>query len=456
MDPPEKFADDLFAVPRGASRYYLYAPLRHALAVVNRDAVAVVGRYLASGEAAMDGSGRGVIETLQKHGLIGGQIPAPPVFPHDYRFCPHEVTLFPTSRCNLRCRYCYANGGDHPADMPWEIARAAIDLVARNAGLLGSPKFAVGFHGGGEPLLAWHLVRQCVEHAQRAAEDRGLKAEFFAATNGLLQPGQMEFVARYFTTVNVSLDGPPDIQDRNRPRADGGGSYAGVEKTLRYFDDVGFAYGFRATVSAATVKRSAEIVEHLATRFHPRYIHLEPLWMCGRCATSGETPPREEEFADCFLEAVAAGRARGIDIVYSGARINVLTSKFCAAAGDGFNVLPQGIVTSCYEAVDPADPKDALFQYGRYDRDSQAFAFDEDKRMRLQALAVENLEHCRDCFCKWHCAGDCLSKVFARSGRPVHEGSSRCRMNRELTLRHLDRLVAEAGATAPEEEGART
>ena len=453
MAASEKFADDLFAVPRSGSRYYLYAPLRHALAVVNQDAVAVVGRYLVSGEAALDGPGRNVIETLRERGIVGGQVPAPPVFPLGYRFCPHEVTLFPTSRCNLRCGYCYANGGDHPLDMPWDVARAAIDLVARNAGLLGSPKFAVGFHGGGEPLLAWPLIRQCVEYAQRAAEDRGLRVEIFAATNGLLQPEQMEYVSRHFTTVNVSLDGPPDIQDRNRPRIDGGGSYSGVEKTIRFFDEVGFAYGFRATVSAGTVKRSAEIVEHLATQFHPRYIHLEPLWMCGRCSTSGEKPPPDEEFADCFLEAVAAGRAHGIDIVYSGARVDVLTSKFCAAAGDGFNVLPQGLVTSCYEAVDPADPKAALFHYGRYDRDSQNFVFDEERRARLQALSVENLDHCRDCFCKWHCAGDCLSKVFARSGRLVHEGSSRCRMNRELTLRYLDRLVATAAANASDGEG---
>ncbi len=426
---------------RGDDRYYLYAPLRRGLAVVNGAAARVVARYLDGGIDDLPPPAVAVIEQLTERGLLGSSPPKPPLFPDDYTFQPHEVTLFPTTRCNLRCRYCYADAGHRVETMPWEIARAAIDRVASNAGLLGAPRFGVGFHGGGEPLLEWEFVVRCVEHARRAAADRGLDADIYAATNGLLTAGQRAFVAEHFSTVNISLDGPPDIQDRNRPRVDGGGSYAGVAATLRDFDARGMHYGVRSTVTRGMVERLVEVVEHLHGEFGLAYLHLEPVWNCGRCRSSGTRPPDADEFVRHFVAASERGRELGLEVHYSGARIDVLTSRFCAAPGDGFSVLPDGRVSSCYEVLEPSDPRAEVFHYGHFDGATGEFVFDTDRLARLQGFSVEHLEYCADCFCKWHCAGDCLAKVFERCGRPHHEGSDRCQLNRELTLAALDRLI---------------
>ena len=214
--------EELFAIPRGPDRYYLYAPLRRSVAVVNGAAVAAVAAHL--GDEPLAAGAAATIEALRAQGMLGAPRPEAPRFPTDFAFRPHEVTLFPTSRCNLRCRYCYADAGRKALDMPWEVARAAVDLVAENAGLLGTEKLDVGFHGGGEPLVAWDLVARVVAHGRAKAEALGLDVDFYAATNGLLSPGQRAFVRDKFATVNVSLDGPPDVQDRNRPTRDGGGS----------------------------------------------------------------------------------------------------------------------------------------------------------------------------------------------------------------------------------------
>jgi uncharacterized protein len=131
----------------------------------------------------------------------------------------------------------------------------------------------------------------------------------------------------------------------------------------------------------------------------------------------------------------------GVNLVYSGLRLDSLLSKFCAAAGDGFNVLPDGVVTSCYEITDNADPKAELFHYGRYDFTQKKFVFDFDKIRRLQKYSVENIPYCQNCFCKWHCAGDCISKVFDVSKSFQHQGSSRCALNRQLTITQLEKLI---------------
>lgn len=445
MRPPEPIptaaGEDLFLLPRGSDRYYLYAPLRRRAAVINGSAANVVAKYLAEGAAALEPAGVSLVKSLYEQGFIDDAPPDPPVFPEKYDFFPHEVTLFPTTRCNLECRYCYADAGKRIVDMPRDIAKAAIDLTAKNAGLLGSEKFAVGFHGGGEPTVAWDFVVHAVEYAHAKAEEMGLDAEIYCASNGLLSKKQREFIVNSFTTLNVSLDGPRDIQDFNRPKQGGGGSYEDIRRSLLYFNEKDFHYGIRTTVTADTVHRMEEIVERFHEEFNLAYLHMEPAWQCGRCFTSGEKAPPDEDFIANFRKAAAKGGELGIDVHYSGARPDVLTSKFCAAPGDGFNVLPEGLVTSCFEVMTADDPRAAIFHYGNYEPGSGSFVFDKQRIAALQNLSVEHLPFCGDCFCKWHCAGDCLAKVFAHSGSAVHQGSIRCKLNRELTLAKLDEMV---------------
>ncbi len=452
MDDTAK--EELFVLRRDEADFLVYAPLRRAVVVANGSACQALAHYLEHGEQGLCDAELKVIEGLRAAGMLGDPIPTPPVFGDEYGFCPHEVTLFPTSRCNLRCRYCYADAGRKSVDMLWPIAEAAIDLVATNAGLLGSPLFAVGFHGGGEPMMAWEMVARCVDYARGKAESMGLKADIFAATNGVLNADQRRFVADHFTTVNVSLDGPPEIQNHNRPCVNGQGSSQTVEETLRYFEDRRFPYGIRTTITAETAPRILEIVDWILARFKPTYLHLEPIWWCGRCATSGIQKPSDKAFVDGFLAALGRSRELGVEIHYSGARLDVLTSKFCAAPGDNFTVLPEGVVTSCFEITELDDPRAAIFHYGRFQPETGSFRFDQQRLTALRRLSVEHLDFCADCFCKWHCAGDCLAKVLNDSQAPQHRGSTRCKLNRALTRASLEELVQQADsvATSPSKE----
>ena len=90
------------------------------------------------------------------------------------------------------------------------------------------------------------------------------------------------------------------------------------------------------------------------------------------------------------------------------------------------------------------------FFYGRYDAKTGAFAFDEDKLEQLSQLNVRNFPYCSDCFCKWHCAGDCTAKVLDGIEPHAHAGSVRCEVNRALTL---DQISRKLDWNPPEERG---
>ena len=430
---------ELFVIPHGR-RYLLYAPLARAAALVNEAVVAELRTGLADRETAA----APWLEPLRTSRMLEGG-PAPPTYPASYGFAPHEVTIFPTSDCNLRCVYCYADAGRLRRRMPWPVARAAVDQVVSNARRVGAPVCIIGFHGGGEPSLHWDLVRRATDYARDLTARNGLEHRIHMASNGLLSRRQRDYISANFSSINVSVDGPRDIHDRQRPTKGGRGSFDAIMETLTDLDERKFSYGVRSTITARSVDRMPEMVDFFADTLKLTYLHFEPLFYCGRCVTTKWQAPDERAFARAFGHAMARAKARGASVFYSGARLDTLVSKFCAAAGDGFSVTPEGDVTSCFEVCDSRDPRAGTYHYGRFDPSRRSFTFDAAKLARLRELRVDNFAFCRDCFCKWHCAGDCLAKVLP-AGDPVrHRGSKRCGMNRQITKLQLAQLI-ETGA----------
>lgn len=436
--------EGLFLLPLEDGRYCLYAPLRRAAAVINESVAKHLQAYLYGETELAVEYDKELISRLEEKGVIGGATPDHPTFPPDYEFRPYQVTLFPTSDCNLRCRYCYAEGGKRHSSLSWEAAKAAIDFIIENASVTGQKEAILGFHGGGEPTLRWDFMLRCTEYGFEKAEDLGLTFRVHAATNGMLNSRQREYIARHFVGINVSMDGPRDIQDRQRPRKDGSGSFDRVMETLKHFEDLNFNYSVRSTITSQSVSRIVEIMEFFRNECPSlEQLHIEPVWFCGRCRTSGEKPPSEEDFIKQFMRAWKIGKDAGIKLYYSGARLDTITNKFCAAPGDGFSVMPEGVVSSCFEVCDPEDPRAEIFHYGYFDARIGKYVFDDEKIRSLRRLTVDNIAYCQDCFCRWHCAGDCPAKVVERAGRLAHSGSERCKINREITLQQLIYIITE-------------
>ena len=64
--------------------------------------------------------------------------------------------------------------------------------------------------------------------------------------------------------LRISFDGPPDVQNAQRPsRNPDVNSYQEVVRCFEFFDRVGFPYSVRATVADSSIARLPEIVEHI-------------------------------------------------------------------------------------------------------------------------------------------------------------------------------------------------
>lgn len=96
-----------------------------------------------------------------------------------------------------------------------------------------APLIKIEFQGG-EPLLNFELVRWIVLAAKERAVSRGKRLQFVITTNlALLNNEILDFCEQHGILMSTSLDGPPDLHNKNRPRR-GNNSYelavAGIER----------------------------------------------------------------------------------------------------------------------------------------------------------------------------------------------------------------------------------
>ncbi|EJP6471904.1 Cys-rich peptide radical SAM maturase CcpM [Clostridium botulinum] len=127
------------------------------------------------------------------------------------------MVLQVTQNCNLRCEYCVYSGGydnrvHNKSRMDIGIAKKGIDFLVKHSS--DCEELKLGFYGG-EPLLEFELIKQCVKYAAVAVE--GKKIKYYITTNGtLISDEVIDFFYNNNFTVTISLDGPSHIHNRSR------------------------------------------------------------------------------------------------------------------------------------------------------------------------------------------------------------------------------------------------
>jgi len=425
-------APDVFAVPHGKG-FLVYAPLAGRVIHANAKVVSQLRSYLETGDYTVinpEISRRlGGLEWLNARDVPQGR-------PPDAPFEPSQVTLFLSNRCNLRCVYCYADAGNGDVRrLPRRVAQAAIDLAAANAERMGR-QLAVGFHGGGEPTLEWSRMVDAVEYARQTEPARRRPPRFGLATNGVVGADRAQWIAENFTAVTLSLDGPPEIQDRLRPTRGGGPSFETVQRFSRILKEQGTPVVVRCTVTRDIVDQLPDLVDFFAETTGAHIIHFEPVFSAGRALGQVDLVPSPEVFVDRFAEAMDRAGDRGVRVRHSVSRLYAAYPSFCGCSHDPLNVTPDGDLTACFEVCDRSNERSEVFVFGSWDDQAGSFKIDHERLARLRKMTIHDRSMCQGCIAKWNCSGDCPAKWD--HGAP---DADRCKLNRELTRELLVRTL---------------
>jgi len=421
--------DDVFVLPV-LNRYLVYAPLHGFAALVDQAAIGYIRTALH--RETKDGAGA-LGEIVD--GLQAGGRPAPEARRGPIR--PLFLGLIPTRDCNLACAYCgFLPKGEASQVMDLSLARDAVawylELVARS----GDGTAAVHFFGG-EPFCAGEVVDFVYHYARLKAAEVGCRVRFEAATNGILDAGRARWVADSLDDVILSLDGPAEVQDRQRQRKGGQGTFETVAASARILSEGRAELSIRSCVTADTVERLPEIAGWLCREFRPVAVCFEPVQPTAQSRAAGLVPPDPWHFARRFLEAAGILEDLGVEAVYAAADIRARRVSFCPVGQDVVIVSPDGLLSACYLLRRDWEEKGLDLVLGRMEGGTAIL--DDGAVTAVRALNVRNKPFCRRCFCQWHCAGGC----HVNHALPAAEGAydRLCIQTRMIALGNILRAM---------------
>jgi uncharacterized protein len=361
---------------------------------------------------------------LEKEGFVKDGPWRPPERPVlRKRWGIRHLELMVTHGCNLACRYCYGSrGAEHwkgapylygsrSKGMPFETAKKGVDFLFAESG--PQKELSVIFFGG-EPLLEMDLIRRIVPYIRDREAAEGKKVRLSLSSNGLLLDEQtVAFLIENRIGCQVSIDGPGEVQDRNRCFPDGGGSYDEVLTGIRRLIAARPGPPARATVARGRVNL-VEVVEHLfALGFGS--VHAEPA-----IGNSGETDITAEEVAEIkkqhealalfLVENVRKNRyvnyANLVRFIRQTRVVRDRLAHHCGAGRTYFALSQDGSFYPCHRFVGMDG-----FRMG----DIEA-GFDGTLRKRILGLTVDRRPLCRDCWARYLCGGGCWKHAVDMNG----------------------------------------
>ena len=422
------------------SKIILYAPLKRLILSVNQDVLLLLQKIKKGDVFSQNKETVEAIDKLRKLGIIDGE--------DNYNFTsnttgykPSRVTFLPTSDCNLRCVYCYANSGTVSKYLSFDVARSALDLIFDNAKEKNESEVHIGFLGGGEPFLAWELIQEIVRYSKTKAEQLGLSTFLGAVSNGMFSRDKALWLTKNFQYLNISLDGMKSIHDKHRPTKNNKGSFDRVIRTINLLNELGFKYSVRSTISSLSIDQMTSIVDFFIKELNVSRIHFEPLFACGRCRTNADLIPDPKVFAANFKKCLDIVQFSNAELFCSAVRLDTLTQSFCGASGENFYITPDGFVTSCTEVSSMDEPLANIFFIGKFDHELKKFVFWNERMKFLSSRTVSRMTNCQHCVAKWHCAGGCPAKA-AHSGDIFSTTQlDDCKIARELTEYYIKALA---------------
>ena len=304
--------------------------------------------------------------------------------------------------CNLRCKYCFAATGDFKTGrklMDFEVAKAAIDFVISESGKRRN--IEVDFFGG-EPLMAFDVVKQTVEYAREQEKAHGKNFRFTITTNGLdLDDQTIEYINQNMDNLVLSLDGREKINDDMRKTPQGESSYSAiVPRFLRVKETRDKDYFLRGTFTAKNLD-FVEDVKHIAGLGF-RNISIEPVVTSMK---SLELTPdmlekiyaEYEKLAEYLLENPQTGFFH-FNIDLSGGPCIAKRLKGCGAGYEYIAVTPEGDIYPCHQFVGTEE-----FKLGNLHQNT----FDRQMSEKFSKISVNTKPECKACWAKYYCSGGC-------------------------------------------------
>ncbi len=389
---------EIFLLPI-RDKVLLHAPLHGLSAIINQSGAQRLRSAINSENPQLRASYQNLISVLSEE-------VKPPEPRSGALGIPRFLGLLPTRDCNMRCRYC-----DFPASqasplpvMSRDLCKETIDAYFALLEGNGIKQASIHFFGG-EPFGAPEIVFFAAEYAREEARKLGFQLHLEASSNGLLEKRFAAWIAETFDCIVLSLDGKKPIQDNQRPAKGHKDAFQTIVETGKIISESPCNLILRSCVTQESLPVMLDSVEWMIENFIPETICLEPMSESDQSIRNHLHPPDPWQFAKKFIQTERYLRERDINCMLSTADLSLTTVSSCPVGYDALIVSPDGIINACYLLKSSWLRKGKDMHLGKIF--AGQFHISQENLDRVRSYELGNQSLCKNCFCRYHCAGGC-------------------------------------------------
>lgn len=338
-----------------------------------------------------------------------------------------------SNTCNLRCKYCYANGGSYGSDndiMNLTTIQRTLDVFYK----IFKSIYMIQLFGG-EPILNCDAI----EYAAKYVSGHHYKTYLTIVTNGTIMSDHLlDIIKRYNIKVTVSIDASA-IHDDLRPYSDGKSSFDTINRNIKkLISETNCLSQFEVTYTKQHEDRNIKIIDiikELKTRYGNIPIHIAPVSSESRLYKITSATSFNDSVNDVFYE-----RRNNDNVGYSLILSLLMTlktktkmSNICGAGKGTIAVSSNGNIYPCFYFINKKSFKIASI----YDdiKSVSEKVFD----MRSEYSRKRKSKKCSGCFANTVCHG-CMGANYDETGNIMESSKLRCDIMKGMLLNTLKQV----------------
>jgi len=347
-----------------------------------------------------------------------------------------RLVLNISNKCNLKCKYCYANGGSYCSDE---------DLMTEETAIFALKRFYEHYKNiyvvqifGGEPTMNMPVMKAICNYITKHNKNALVKTKIGLVTNGtIMDDNFFAMVKKHDIQVTVSYDGDPLVNDIMRVYDGGEGTSDIILNNIKELKkQTGQPTTIEVTYNQHHVDNRIsvlDIIQFVRETVGDIPLHIVP---AGGEDTSSYVLKNRDEFIksvdDVFNNPLDVSNCTYslVQRIVSSLMTKRNGEHICEAGFDTLSVSVKGDVYPCFMFTDVED----MVMGSIYDAELFTSVLFKSEVSRFHGFKKETISECNECFIKASCCG-CLGINYLETGNAFNISHETCEMFRKMTER---------------------
>lgn len=341
--------------------------------------------------------------------------------------------------CNMKCRYCFASGGNHgkSGKMSKETVKQVLNFILKHSSKSKIEVLIVG----GEPFLDFSGFKEIVTYGKTQALLNKKAIYFSTVSNGMnIDENISDFLKKEDIVLSVSLDSKEKkVNDYLRPTRNGKSSYEYIADNFRLFEgDTGLNVNVTITPYNLCV---SEMAVFLFDKLNAKSIHFSEVVSDEEDMLFTEKDVDKlieeyDELAELLIDKYKKGEF--VECYPLTTFLDKIHNKLpmvrpCSVLKNKCAFSPEGKIYPC-----------DMLMYDKYSIGDIENGFDYERINKLRKIYQDDTM-CQDCWARYLCGGECLStKMWGN----IKQRQLRCKIKRhicKLKLYIYEKIITEIG-----------